>query len=67
MCLAQGLQRRSDAGKAQTRAPSVSSQALYNCAPSQRVNVTLYALNACKLKSLVFFTTAENSAMLWRQ
>ena len=35
MCLAQGPQR-SDAGEAQTRGPSVSSQALYHCAPTQR-------------------------------
>ena len=32
MCLAQGPQR-SDAGEARTRGPSVSSQALYHCAP----------------------------------
>ena len=32
MCLAQGPQR-SDAGEAQTRGASVSSQALYHCAP----------------------------------
>ena len=34
MCLAQGPQR-SDAGEARTRGPSVSSQALYHCAPSR--------------------------------
>ena len=33
MCLAQGPQR-SDAGEAWTRGPSVSSQALYHCAPA---------------------------------
>ena len=39
MCLAQGLQC-SDAGEARTRGPSVSSQALYHCAPSM-CNVNL--------------------------
>ena len=32
MCLAQGP-KRSDAVEARTRGPSVSSQALYHCAP----------------------------------
>ena len=35
MCFAQGPQR-SDAGEARTRGPSVSTQALYHCAPSQK-------------------------------
>ena len=36
MSLAQGPQR-SDAGEARTRSPSVSSQALYHCAPFDHV------------------------------
>ena len=36
MCLAQGPQH-SDAGEAQTRSPSVSSQALSHCAPKKQI------------------------------
>ena len=39
MCLALGPQR-SDAGEARTRDPSVSSQALYHCAPWLYVDKT---------------------------
>ena len=41
MCLAQGPQR-SDAGEARTRGPSVSSQALYHCAPLDRSMFCLF-------------------------
>ena len=44
MCFAQGLQR-SDAGEARTCGPSVSSQALNNCAPVRAIEALLYVLN----------------------
>ena len=49
MCLAQGSQR-SDAGEARTRGPSVSSQALYHCAPLNLHSVALLFKNVFKRK-----------------
>ena len=49
MCLAQGTQR-SDAGEAQTRGPSVSSQALYHWATALP---TVSNWNTRKLKYLI--------------
>ena len=49
MCLAQGPQR-SDAGEARTRAPSVSSQALYHCAPLFSMDVK----QEINLKAFIF-------------
>ena len=40
MCLAQGPQR-SDASEDRTRGPSVSSQALYHCAPIEKFKINL--------------------------
>ena len=42
MCVAQGPQR-SDAGEAWIRGPSVSSQALYHCAPIKQTNKNTWA------------------------
>ena len=55
MCLAQGLQR-SDAGEAQTRGPSVSSQALYHWATALprriiNLNIVLMLLVFCVYSS----------------
>ena len=62
MCLAQGPQR-SDAGEAQTRRPSVSSQALYHWATALPVQHIYYndirqqhlPKNLCNSKSLFDF------------
>ena len=57
MCLAQGPQR-SDAGEARTRGPSVSSQALYHCAPQKRSTV---------LERSVKYFTGGIKPVSWRQ
>ena len=63
MCLAQGPQR-SDAGEAQTRGPSVSSQALYHCTPSLPWLNQYLSLDKCIYAPLLTLLKDHNAVTL---
>ena len=54
MCLAQGPQR-GDAGEAQTRSPSVLSQALYHCSGPLYIKMIKGVMQVITFKNIVFF------------